>query len=422
MTRAGMGAKGANSAQLRQHNERIVLQVLRRAGEASKADLARAANLTNAAIGGIIQNLEAAGLIDTVGKRHEGRPGQPATMLRLDPTGAYGVGVRLDRTSIETVLIDFEARLIARRTHDMTLPPPRKALEIVRRDIASVIDLLPVEARDRVAGIGVAHPYNISSWMRELGMPGDTFRQWDGFDFAGELERETGIAVVAENDGTAAAIAELFHGIGRREDDFFYLFIGPATGGGVVVGGDVIRGLSGNAGDVAVMPVPPSKLASAPKPLGTWEILLARASLNALVRHLRHGGQNIETRSDIEVNIERGEPLVEEWLEDCVDALVPTIRSAIALLDLPTVVIDADVDGGLITSLLGKLSLALAANMAEARLPPTLARGSFGADAGAVGAASLPLFFNFSPRAALARHAAPGFASRFGGGRDHVVA
>ena len=64
--------QGSNSAQLRRYNERIVLQALRRVGEASKADLARLAQLTNAAIGGIIQELSAAGLIDTLGKRHDG--------------------------------------------------------------------------------------------------------------------------------------------------------------------------------------------------------------------------------------------------------------------------------------------------------------------------------------------------------------
>ncbi len=422
MSRASMGARGANSAQLRQHNERIVLQVLRRVGMASKAELARAANLTNAAIGGIIQNLEAAGLIDTLGKRHEGRPGQPATLLSLDATGAYGIGVRLDRTSIETVLIDFEARLIARRTHDMALPPPHKALDIVRRDVAGVIDLLPPGARERVAGIGVAQPYNLGSWLRELGLPGDSFRHWDEVDFAADLARETGIATVSENDGSAAAIAELFHGIGRQEDDFFYLFIGPATGGGVVVGGDVIRGLHGNAGDVAVMPVPPSTLASAPKPQGKWEILLARASLNALTRHLRYGGRLVDSRADIELFVERQDVLVDEWIADCVDALVPTIRSAVALLDITTVVLDADVDGGLPARLIDRLNSALAANMAESRAPPRVLRGSFGADAGAIGAASLPLFFNFSPRVALDRHGTRGLAARSGGIRTHVIA
>ncbi len=44
---------------------------------------------------------------------------------------------------------------------------------------------------------------------------------------------------------------------------------------------------------------------------------------------------------------------------------------------------------------------ARAALAPEARGTPVLVRGTFGPDAGAIGAATLPMFFNFSPRAGL---------------------
>ena len=127
--------QGSNSVQLRRYNERLVLQVLRRVGEASKADLARLAQLTNAAIGGIIHELADAGMIETLGKRHSGGRGQPATMLRIAASGAFGFGVRLDRTSIETVLADFSGRIIGRRSHDRILPAPEEAVALVGKDI-----------------------------------------------------------------------------------------------------------------------------------------------------------------------------------------------------------------------------------------------------------------------------------------------
>ena len=71
--------QGSNSAQVRLYNERIVLQALRRFGEASKTDLARAAGLTNNAVGVITAYLEAAGLVVELGKKREGQRGQPAS-------------------------------------------------------------------------------------------------------------------------------------------------------------------------------------------------------------------------------------------------------------------------------------------------------------------------------------------------------
>lgn len=392
--------QGSNSANVRRFNERLLLQALRRAGEASKADLARLANLTSTAVGTIITSLTASGLIEVSGRR-DGQRGQPASLLRLSPRGAFAIGVRLDRTNIETVLVDFAGHMIERRSRDMLLPQPSVAQEIVQRDIADLLGILSIEERSRLAGIGVAQPYNLGSWLRELGLPADTFRVWNDVDFAGELARATALPVFCENDGNAAAIAEIFYGCGRQRDDFLYLFLGPAIGGGIAIDGDCVRGLTGNAGDFAVMPVPPSRLPSAPKPPGQWDILLSRASLIALRRHLQYCGETIDSRADLEACIARGHPAVQEWLDDCIDALAPALRSAFCVLDVPAVVLDADVDAGLIDTLMQRLRLAVAATAPEARGTPALVRGTFGPDAGALGAATLPMFFNFSPRAGI---------------------
>jgi len=393
--------QGSNSANVRRFNERLLLQALRRAGHASKADLARLANLTSTAVGSIIASLIGDGLIEVAGRRLERKRGQPASLLRLDPRGAFAIGVRLDRMSIETVLVDFAGRILARRSHDMLLPHPADAQRLVQHDIRTLLARLDAGERDRLAGIGVAQPYNLGSWLRELGLPADTFRIWDDVDFAGELGRALALPVFCENDGNAAAIAELFYGCGRQRDDFIYLFVGPAIGGGIAIGGDCVRGLTGNAGDFAVMPVRPGRLASAPRPGGEWDILLSRASLIALQRHLRHRGERVDSRADLQAFVARGHPAVDEWLDDCVDALAPALRAALCVLDLPAVVLDADVDAGLVDTLMARLRAAVAATAPEARGTPALVRGTFGRDAGALGAATLPMFYNFSPRAGI---------------------
>ena len=62
-----------------------------------------------------------------------------------------------------------------------------------------------------------------------------------------------------------------------------------------------------------------------------------------------------------------------------------------------------DGDGGLVGELLRRVDAGLRLIAPEARQTPRLLRGSFRADAGAIGAASLPMFFNFSPRADVLR-------------------
>ena len=388
--------KGSNSVNLRQFNERVILTALRRLGSASKADLARYANLTNNTAGVIVRELEQQRLVRTEGKR-SGQRGQPATLLSLNADGAYSVGVKVGRRSLETILVDFSGQVLEQRRHERAFPLPADAMAVLLADIAEVRRALPASGAARLAGLGVAIPYHMGSWRRELDIPSEAYRAWNEFDIAGALAADTGLEVFAENDGTAAAVAELFQGHGRQLDEFVYVFIGTAIGGGVILGGHYHRGASGNAGDLGLMPVPPSRLASAPQPLGRYDILLTRASINSLIRHLRRSGAAIERRADLDAAIASHGAEVAEWLEDCAEALVAPLLSAACVLDVQIIVLDGDLPKTIIEALIARLSVALAAATPEAREVPQVRMGTIGRRAAAIGAAILPLHLNFSP-------------------------
>ena len=210
------------------------------------------------------------------------------------------------------------------------------------------------------------------------------------------MAADTGLQVFRENDGTAAAVAELFHGHGRELNDV-YVFISTPIGGGVILGGDYSRGLAGNAGDLGLMPVPPSTLATVPKPNRTFDILLTRASISSLIRHLRGSGVAIERRHDLDAAIEGHPKLVSEWLEDCSAALVAPLLSAACLLDVELVVLDGDLPRLVITELVAKMGALLRDEAPESRAVPTLRPGPIGREAAALGGAILSLNLTFSP-------------------------
>jgi predicted NBD/HSP70 family sugar kinase len=378
------------------YNERRVLQVIRRKGEASKSDLARQVNLTNTAVGTIVSALHRKQLLKISRKRLSGQRGQPATLYRLEATGSFSIGVRVDRNWIQTILIDFNGTVLSRLSHESILPRPEMTLEIILKDINALLDMLSENQRRRLSGIGLAYPYNLESWLNELSLPYEEFGCWKEFDLAGHIEDAISIPVCSENDVTAASIAELFYGVGRDMDDFLYVFIGPGIGGGIVINGESARGPMGNAGDIGLMPVPPSTLISAPQPKGEWDILLNRASINTLIRHLRACGHEVHSFSDVNFLVDRQDRAVSEWMKDCVAALTPVLWSGVALLNSPVVVIGSDLGVGFIQQLITKLEQKLESSAPEARTPPKLLSGSFGNDAEAIGAANLPFFYHFS--------------------------
>ena len=394
--RNGASGQGSNSVQVRQFNERVILTLLRRLGEASKADLARHAKLTHNTAGQIVRELEGQQLIRTDGKR-SGARGQPATILRLDPRGAHSIGVKLGRRSLDALLVDFGGRIIERRRLERAFPLPEEAVAFVTESVDALRRVAGGIDDARLAGLGVALPYNLGSWQRELDVPLAAYRRWNEFDIRQELENATGIDVFCENDGTAAAVAELFHGVGRTLDDFLYVFVGAALGGGVILDGDYHRGVNANAGDLGLMPTSPSRLATAPKPEGPHELLLTRASVNALIRHLRGSGLAIDSLADLDRLLDESHPQVGEWLDDAVDALTLPILSAVRVLDVDVVVLDGTLPRQMLDELIAWLNRSLMAASPESRPAPRLLRGTVGREAAVVGAAILPLHLNYSP-------------------------
>ena len=386
--------QGGNSTAVRQFNERRLLTVLRRLGDSSKGELAAQLNLTQNAVGQIVQSLESQGLIASGGRRM-GRRGQPATLLHLDPQGAYSLGVKIGSRAVSALLIDFTGGVLKSRRAECLFPSPQQAMALALRAVAELRSTLPRGRRNRLLGVGIATPSALDRW------PGD--HGWRTYDIAGEFGAATGIPVLVEKDCIAAAVAELFHGHGRELDDFASVYINSAIGGGIVLDGDYRRGISGNAGDLGLIPVPRSHLRGAPDMQGGASVLLDRASGTALIRHLHANGVGVARAVDLHGVLRSHAKVVAEWLDDCAESLVVPLLSMTALLEVRAIVLDGNLPRDVIGALLDRLRPLLAAAMPEPRHPPELRLGSSGKHAVALGAALLPLH----SRHAQARDGAP---------------
>src|ERR671923_492521 len=88
---AGTNLDGASA-----HNRRVIFDALRINGALTRADLARATQLTPQTVSNIVDSLQTDGLIIADEPRRQGR-GQPARPYRILPEGACAIGVQLDR-------------------------------------------------------------------------------------------------------------------------------------------------------------------------------------------------------------------------------------------------------------------------------------------------------------------------------------
>ena len=404
--------QGSNSSAVRRFNERRLLTWLRRLGEASKADLARHLNLTQNTVGQIVLELIAQGLVSSRGRRM-GQRGQPATLLHLEPGGAYSIGIKLGRRSVDAVLVDLTGTILKSRRYECLFPEPVQALELAVRGISEIRRSIPKGRRDRLVGVGLALPFNIGTWRNaepEQGhqdnatahpsgegadasppQAGADAPAWLGYDLAAHLQPLLDLPLLVESEGAAVAIAELFHGHGRQLDDFACIYINSSIGGGAVLDGDYRRGVTGNAGDIGLIPVLRSSLPINRPPRGRATTLQDRASGSALIRHLQANGIAITRAVQLHAVLRDHPDLVDAWLQDCADALVMPMLSMAMVLDVQAIILDGNLPRAIIEALRARLEPLLQAATPRSRQAVALLHGSSGDHAAALGAALLPL-------------------------------
>jgi len=77
----------------------------------------------------------------------------------------------------------------------------------------------------------------------------------EGVPFQALMEERLGIPVAVDNDANCAMLAEWRHGAAVGFDDVVMLTVGTGIGGGIVCGGQLVRGASGGAAELGHMVV-----------------------------------------------------------------------------------------------------------------------------------------------------------------------
>lgn len=389
-------SKGSNSSGLRRYNERVLISELRRLGLASKFELAKLANLTPQAVTRIIDDLERADLVEQRGKVQRGL-GQPSTMYALNPKGAFSIGVNAGRNDIQILLMDFCGNVMSKVAHEFTLPDPDFLIDKVVQGVNYLQGSLAPDLQPRIVGVGLAMPWFMGAWQRELNMSDELAQRWNAFNPREQLVGKIHLPVFVENDCSAAAAAELKLGCGNSINNFLYIFIGTFVGGGVILHGELESGVHGNAGALASMPVTASSLDTVPAVTGPFETLANRVSIFALRRHLNARGFPINNISQLPSLLPAAQAALNEWIEDAIDAFSFVIFSATGVLDVEAIVLDANLPRDLLQILVDKLAERVNLLTPIGVLAPQVLIGSIGQDARAIGGAILPFYANFSP-------------------------
>ena len=395
--------RGTNLDRVGGFNDAVVLDAIRRSEQLSRVELAEATGLSGQAISNIARRLLEAGLVREAGRRRSAGLGKPRTLLELEPTGQYAVGVHLDPAVVTVVLLDLTGDVIARRRVDT---PYADDPDVLIDGIAATIEDVITESgatRDRITGVGIAAPGPIDV-ERGIVVDPPNLSAWHLVPLRDELRERTGLPVLLDKDVTAAASAEKWAGGGGS---FVFFYLGTGVGAGLVIGDEVVRGASSNVGEIGhVIVDPDGPLCYCGRRGCVGETSRPRYLVQQAVQaEVLAQGIDLDDRHAVDVAFARlctaagaGAGVAREIVAALAERIAKVVEDIANLLDLERVVFGgphweqfAPLFGDAVRTALDGRFLVGSVH------PFEVAGTALGADVGAIGAASLVLDQTFSP-------------------------
>lgn len=373
--------RGTNQSGMRARNERLVLSLVRRHGALAKSEIARMTGLSAQTVSVIMRQLEGEGLL-LRGEPMRGKVGQPSVPMRLNPDGAYFLGLKVGRRSTELVLADFLGRVRARAQATYAYPTPDEALNFANESVRGLVDGMSVSQRAKIAGMGIAMPFFLWDWAQTLQVPQEKMDPWRDADLRADLAATLDLPILLQNDATAACGAELVFGPHDGPDDFLYFYVGYFVGGGIVLNGRIFPG-RGNSGALGPLPVQDRK--------GRVLPLIDVASLYVLERSIVSAGRDAGPMWEAAEGWDVPESALRPWIAEAANGIAHAIVSSCSLIDFECVKIDGWMPASIRDRLIAETETRLSRFNMTGLERPCLLAGTIGPDARALGAASLPL-------------------------------
>jgi predicted NBD/HSP70 family sugar kinase len=326
-----------SSRLLRAMNESAALSHLLDRGELTRADLRELTGLSKPTISEAVRRLTDAGLVIVVGHVSAG-PGPNAEVYGVNPAAAYGIAISVRDTlvtgypALTGAVCDVSGTVRARleRSVDFDAVGPVDAVAGIVEELRAGLGA-PAGATGYVQ-IGVAGAYDPRiETIHHVDVPG-----WSRPGLIGRIEERVGIRVGVDNDVNLAAIAERRRGVATDGESFALLWFGEGLGLAIDLGGTLLRGARGGAGEIGYMPLYSREGA---RNVDFQDLVGGQAVLDLAAVHRLAGRTPAAAVAEAVKAPEAGTP----FLAELADRIAIGLAAVVAVLDPPLVVLAGEV-------------------------------------------------------------------------------
>jgi len=237
-------------------NQFNILNTIRKAGLISRVEIAELTGQSRAAVTNITASLIKEKMIVEKETEPSATRRRRRVLLGLNPAAAYVVGVKLSAFQVSFAVTDMQADVLSSLIIPVRIG--KKSVEFVADLIEEGIRHCVSEARinmRKISGIGIGIPGLVSSekgityWSPLYKKGNTTLRDL--------IQKRFNIKTYIENDANTVTLAQQWFGEGRGVDNFLVVTVEHGVGMGIVVNGQIYRGVKGIGAEFGHMVIKP---------------------------------------------------------------------------------------------------------------------------------------------------------------------
>lgn len=239
-------APPGSQTSLREANRARLVDSLKRHGRLTQVELAGSTGLSPATVSNIVKELTAAGILHT---SFTSRSGRRATLVALSRQVGLVAGVHFSSRQLRIAIADATRTVVSQTSLPLALDHRHDAeLDRLAMLLSDMMESLGGAVSDLLA-IGLALPAPIDVATGMVSTPG-LLRGWEGVNIAEALTTRIGRPVYIDSEANLGGLAEAREGEGRDTAASVFIRIGHTISAGLIVDGDLFRGVNGKAGQI----------------------------------------------------------------------------------------------------------------------------------------------------------------------------
>ncbi|MCP4536044.1 MAG: ROK family transcriptional regulator [Chloroflexi bacterium] len=337
----------ATRKQTRVYNSRLVLKTIYGRDTISRADIARATQLTRPTVSDVVADLMESGLVEEVGYGPSAG-GKPPILLSVADDSYHLIGIDLASGEFRGAVVNLRGKI----KHRLHLPLQGRDGDVALALVYDVIDELVAATDSPLLGIGIGTPGlmdPVNGIVRRA-----VNLDWNNLPLRSLLQERYNLPVYVANDSQVGALAEHTFGQIKDVENLVVVKIENGIGSGIVLGGRLFYGDAFGAGEIGHITVVENGERCRCGNLGCLETVLSGRAIvqraQAIARDNPDSPLHQFVSSSDEITIDTvcqasnaGDEAVQQMIEEAGRHLGTVIASLVSVLNIRHILVTGSV-------------------------------------------------------------------------------